>query len=453
MHPLLALDPTLPKRRAVEDVVRRGIAMGVWPVGSRVPAARELALEFGVARGTVVAAIDDLIADGLLASQERAGVFVARPAAPTGATHGISTASAPRLDLRPGRPETGSFPSARWSAALRRVAGTSLAEPPADEIGAGSPELRAELAGYLYRARGVEADASSIVVCGGYRSASTILAATFRELGLRTVAIEDPSLPELDTLWRTAGMEVADLPVDELGARTELLDAGVDVAVLTPAHQFPLGGALESDRRRTALAWAERSDGYIVEDDYDGEFRFDRRPIAAMQRSAPDRVVSTGSVSKTLDTRLRLGWMVLPRSLVHPVAAMTARLTGGVPLLDQLALAEFIRSGDFERHVRRQRREYARRHAHVVAAAAREGIALPGIPAGLQTLVPLAEALRPGEDDAGVIRVGDFATHAVHRYTRRTDRAPALVVGFATPSRAAFPDAVDHLFEWVRRRR
>ncbi|SOC89619.1 GntR family transcriptional regulator / MocR family aminotransferase [Curtobacterium sp. 314Chir4.1] len=452
MDSVLALDPSLPKRRAVEDLIRRMIADDLWQVGSRVPAARELALEFGVARGTVVAAVDDLVADGLLVSRERAGIFVARSGEPSTVPEPILETRAPRFDLRPGRPETGSFPGAKWSAALRRTAGVGLANAPGEEPLMGSHELRVELAGYLRRARGVEANPASIVICGGYRSASTILAATFRELGLRTVAIEDPSLPEMDRLWRAAGMDVVDLPVDELGAQTELLDGTIDAATLTPAHQFPLGGALESRRRRVAVAWAERSDRFIVEDDYDGEFRFDRRPIAALQRSAPHRVIYIGSVSKTLDTRLRLGWMVLPQSLIRPVAATTARLTGGVPLIDQLALAHLIRSGDFERHVRRQRREYARRHEFLIAAAAAEHLTVPGIPAGLQALVPLGSALEADEEDRGVIRLDDFATHAVHRYVRNSDRPPAVVVGFATPSRAAFPTAVQRLFEWMRDR-
>lgn len=452
MESILALDPALSKRRAVEDLIRRMIAEDIWQVGNRVPAARELALEFGVARGTVVAAIDDLVADGLLVSRERAGTFVARSGKPPTAPEPILEARAPRLDLRPGRPETGSFPGAKWSAALRRVAGDGLAKAAGEEPLTGSHELRAELAGYLRRARGVEADPASIVICGGYRSASTILAATLRELSFRTVAIEDPSLPDLDRLWRAAGMNIVDLPVDELGARTELLDGTVDAATLTPAHQFPLGGALESSRRRAAVAWAERFDRFIVEDDYDGEFRFDRRPIAALQRSAPHRVIYIGSTSKTLDTRLRLGWMVLPQPLIRPVAAMTARLTGGVPLLDQLALAELIRSGDFERHVRRQRREYARRHDYLIAAATAEHLTVPGIPAGLQALIPLESPLGAGEEDDGIIRLDDFTTHTVHRYVRNSDRPPAVVVGFATPSRAAFPTAVERLFEWVRNR-
>lgn len=452
MDSILALDPSLSKRRAVEDLIRRMIAEDLWRVGSRVPAARELALEFGVARGTVVAAIDDLVADGLLISRERSGTFVARSGRPSTVPEPIPETRSPRLDLRPGRPETGSFPGAKWSAAMRRAAGDGLADAPGEELMAGSYGLRVELAAYLGRARGVETDPASIVICGGYRSASVILAATLRELGFRTVAIEDPSLPELDRLWRAAGMKVVDVPVDELGAQTELLDGTVDVAALTPAHQFPLGGALESSRRRAAVAWAERSDRYIVEDDYDGEFRFDRRPIAALQRSAPHRVVYIGSASKTLDTRLRLGWMVLPQSLVRPVAAMSARMTGGVPLLDQLALAELIRSGDFERHVRRQRREYARRHAYLFASAAAENLTVPGIPAGLQALIPLESALEADEEDSGVIRLGDFATHTVHRYVRNGARSPAVVAGFATPSRAAFPTAVERLFEWMRNR-
>jgi GntR family transcriptional regulator/MocR family aminotransferase len=443
MDTVLALDPALPKRRGVEEAIRRAVESGALTVCARLPSARDLAEDLGVARGTVVSAVDDLVAEGLLEARPRSGVFVAREAGAGVVPVPTVPAPASRLDLRPGRPESGSFPATRWAAAMRRAVTGLPAEP--DDDGAGSARLRSELAAYLARARGVQVAPDSIVVTSGYRSAVAVLAMSLRERGAGHVAIEDPALPGSDTVWRALGWCVTDLPVDALGARTDVLDTTMDVAVLTPAHQFPLGGALDAQRRRDAVQWAVRARGLIVEDDYDGEFRFDRRPVAALQRSSPERVVYVGSASKTLGTRLRLGWLVLPHELVAPVRRATLALTGGVPLLDQLALAELIRSGDFERHIRRQRREYARRREYLQRSAAAVGLTLPGIPAGLQAVIPLRDGPGPAADQDGVVRAGGLVTHALQRYTRSLARPPALVVGFSTPSRAAFEPAIDAL--------
>jgi GntR family transcriptional regulator/MocR family aminotransferase len=445
---LFSLDPMSPKRAGVEAALRRGVARGDLPVGSRIPSARELAIELGVARGTVTAAIEDLVADGILVARERRGVFVARSPAGAAAPPHVTVAHAPRWDLRPGRPETGSFPLARWSAALRRAAASEPTASRGDDDGAGSMVLRVQLAAYLARARGVQATPESIVVCAGYRSATTVLAVALHDRGATQVAIEDPGLFGIDTAWRATGMRVRDLPVDSEGAVVDLLDGRTDVAVLTPAHQFPLGMVLSADRRHTALAWAARTGGLIVEDDYDGEFRFDRRPVAALQGSAPDRVVYVGSTSKALDTRLRLGWMVVPPEWTATVAAVTLALTGGVPLLDQLALAELIRVGDYERHIRRQRREYARRRAFLDERVAHAGSVTSGVPAGLQALVPLPAHAEVSSD--GVVSAGAATTHALSRYTRTSAYPPTAVVGFATPPRAGFEPAVEAFTRWLR---
>lgn len=221
------------------------------------------------------------------------------------------------------------------------------------------------------------------MICSGFRTACLLLGAVFAERGLSEIAIEDPSLAGIDRPWTTAGQIVSDIPVDGDGADVSRLDGGTDAALLTPSRQFPLGGALNPSRRQHACAWATGGEHFIVEDDYDGEFRFDRRPIAALQRSAPEHVIYAGSASKALDPSLRLGWLALPAELAPLVAEASETLTGGVPLLNQLALAEFIRTGDYERHIRRQRREYARRRDLLQRALRAAGYEVPGIPAGL----------------------------------------------------------------------
>ncbi|MFT4044139.1 MAG: PLP-dependent aminotransferase family protein, partial [Gordonia sp. (in: high G+C Gram-positive bacteria)] len=291
---------------------------------------------------------------------------------------------------------------------------------------------------YLARARGVQTDAQSLVICEGFRGGQVLLAAALAGRTDPTVAIEDPSLPGIDIPWRTAGWRVVDLPVDDDGARVDLLTPQIDVVVLTPSHQFPLGGALSPARRRQLAAWAAQTGGFIVEDDYDGEFRFDRRPVPAVQRSAPTRVIYVGSVSKTLDPHLRIGWLALPRDLVASVTDAARALSGGVPILNQLALAELIDSGDYERHIRRQRREYARRREHLREALRDIGIDAPGISAGLHACIPVAT--RP--DDRADAMV---AVHLLDRYVRSHPMPAALVVGFGAPPRRSFETAIDAL--------
>ncbi|GAA4489443.1 PLP-dependent aminotransferase family protein [Rhodococcus olei] len=449
MDVVFGLDPSLPKGRAVEHAIRESIARGSLPQGARLPSTRELAAELGVARNTVVAALDSLIAEGVLETRPRAGTFVARAAAQHREISRAVCEADPEFDLRPGRPEHGSFPTARWLAALRRAASPAAAIR-ADA--AGSLELRRQLAAYLARARGVETGADRIVISAGFRTACLLLGAVFAERGLSNIAVEDPSLLGIDRPWTIAGLTVSDIPVDADGADVSRLDAGTDAALLTPSHQFPLGGALHPGRRQQACAWASGGERYIVEDDYDGEFRFDRRPIAALQRSAPEHVIYAGTVSKALDPTLRLGWLALPAELVHPVTEASSTLTGGVPLLNQLALAEFIRTGDYERHIRRQRREYARRRDLLQRALREAGYEAPGIPAGLHTVIPLPDEPRP-EHAEGLVVAGPLAMHTLARYSRREHASSALVVGFATPTRAQFKPAIESLIAYLTRTR
>jgi GntR family transcriptional regulator/MocR family aminotransferase len=443
---MFRLDPSLPKSRGVEAAIRTAILDGALPPGARLPSTRDLAAELGVARNTVVSAIEELTAEGVLRARARNGTFVARDLpTPIGPPRPSGTRPA-EFDLRPGHPEQDSFPTARWLAATRRAAAaTPMRRNPSG--GAGADQLRAQLASYLARARGVTTTPDSIVICSGFRGACTVLAAALSLAGVSTIGIEDPSLPQIDFPWRGAGFAVHDIPVDEAGAVVEHVGE-VGVVLVTPSHQFPLGGALSPTRRHQLCDWARRGDRYIIEDDYDGEFRYDRRPVAALQRSAPECVIYVGSTSKTLDPALRIGWLVLPPDLVEPVVAASDALTGGAPLLPQLALAELIARGDYERHIRHQRREYARRRVHVREAMRSIGIDLSGLDAGLHAVIPLMPPAPPVvDDDEG--GSASIAVHGLARYTRSAERPAALVAGFGTPARTRFRPAIAALVDFL----
>ncbi|MGH9069667.1 MAG: PLP-dependent aminotransferase family protein [Acidimicrobiales bacterium] len=429
------------RKRALEDALRQGIADGRLPAGTHLPSTRSLATDLGVARNTVVDAYTQLTAEGWLAACQGSGTTVAaRPPAAAPAAAAATDSPQPwRYDLRPGRPDLSSFPRSAWLAASRRA----WSHAPYSDLGYGDPrgtrQLREALAGYLGRARGVRTHPSRVVVCSGFTQAFGLVCCALRERRSTTVAVECYGLPELLRIAAGLGVNIVTLPVDQEGADFGPA-GGADAAVITPAHQFPLGTVLSPSRRHAALAWARAHGAVIVEDDYDGEFRYDRDPLGALQGLDPDRVVYVGTASKTLAPGLRLAWLVLPGDLVQAVADAKLLADRHAAVLEQLTLAEFITSGAYDRHVRRRRLAYRHRRDRLVgtlAAGQIEGIsaglhAIVGLPAGTAEADVVAAAAARGLALEGLdaYRVGP-ATHA-----------PALVVGYATPPDHAYRSAL-----------
>jgi GntR family transcriptional regulator / MocR family aminotransferase len=239
-------------------------------------------------------------------------------------------------------------------------------------------------------------------------------------------------------LVQAQGLRLRPLPVDASGAVIGAAE-GADAALLTPAHQFPLGVALHPQRRREAARWG----GTVIEDDYDGEFRYDRQPVGALQALAPDRVIYAGTASKSLIPALRLGWLVVPPRLLD---AVTARLTAGPSGLDQLTLAEFIDSGGYDRQIRRTRLAYRRRRDRLAAALRRGDRHVTGIAAGLQAVLEL-----PGPDRERRL-VARAAEHGLALEGLESFRAPGvsadragLVIGYGRPPEHAYTTALARL--------
>src|SRR4051794_20553696 len=319
----LALAPDGARHAALEDALRTAIRAGRLAAGTRLPSTRALAGDLGLARGTVVEAFAQLGAEGYLESRHGAGTWVAdlSPADAIAPRRQAGEERPARYAFSPGVPDLTAFPRAAWSSALRQ----GLRDTPAASLGYGDPrgrrDLREQLASYLSRARGVRADAELVVVCAGFRHGLSLVARTLRAAGADAVAMEDPCAPPHRAVVAAAGLAIEPLPVDARGARTDLL-SGSAAAVLSPAHQFPTGAVLASDRRATAVAWAAAGGGLVLEDDFDGEFRYDRQPIGALQALAPDSVVYGGTASKALVPGLRLAWLVVPPRLLEPIAAL-----------------------------------------------------------------------------------------------------------------------------------
>jgi GntR family transcriptional regulator/MocR family aminotransferase len=290
-----------------------------------------------------------------------------------------------------------------------------------------------------------------VVVCSGFTEGLQLLCEVLHAQGARTLAVEAYGLEDHRRIATLAGLRMTALSVDADGAVPPELP-GVprsqpDGLLLTPAHQFPLGVALAPHRRRLAVEWAAQTGGLVIEDDYDGEFRYDRQAVGALQALAPEHVVYAGTASKSLAPGVRLGWLVLPGELAVQVAGRkraTGRLSSG---LDQLALAEFIESGGYDRQIRRARLAYRRRRDRLVAALAREvpGVQITGIAAGLHVLVRLRDGQEEREVISRAARRGLAVEGLSALHAGGQQLGPALVVGYATPPAHAFSTAVARL--------
>ncbi len=449
--------------RALEAALRDAVRSGRLTPGTRLPGTRSLAADLGLSRGTVVQAFGQLVAEGWLVGVAGSGTVVGRLVGPTPATSvdgepdRRSAPVAPRaeIDLRPGRPDLSAFPRTAWAGAVRRaLAGsTALLDYPAP---AGLPELRAALAEHVARTRGVRASPDAVVVTAGFTQALALLARVVHGSGMRHAGVEDPSFAHHRHVLDAAGLAPVPLPVDGAGADPAALPAHAALALLTPAHQHPYGVVLAPARRTAILEWARRHDGFVVEDDYDGEFRYDRQPVGAMQPLDPDRVVFAGSASKTLAPGMRLGWLVVPRALRAPLESEMTALGTRVPALDQLALADLLARGEYDRHVRRMRLAYrARRHELGDRLVAIGAPPPAGVAAGLHAVLPLDSAEHEHRSVAAAERAG-VRVHGLHSggywHQPTPDRPGALVIGYATPAAHAWRRALDALTELLRPR-
>ncbi|WP_031083757.1 PLP-dependent aminotransferase family protein [Streptomyces sp. NRRL WC-3549] len=451
----LHIEPVGPGLRSgLTAALREAVRSGRLPPGTRLPSSRTLAADLGTARNTVADAYADLVAEGWLTARQGSGTRVARRA-PVARRSGAGTAPAPRVrrrpvhNLLPGSPDLSGFPRAEWLKAARRA----LTDAPHEAFGYGDPqgrvELRTVLAEYLARARGVYAAPERIVVCAGFVHGLSLLGRVLRRRGVREAAVESYGLDIHRDLLTGAGLRTPPLPVDGLGARTEELAGmrGAGAVLMTPAHQFPTGVPLHADRRAAAVDWARSRSGLILEDDYDGEFRYDRQPVGALQGLDPERVVYLGTASKSLAPGLRLAWMVLPEQWVAEVLEAKGGAEWMPASPDQLTLAEFIASGAYDRHVRSMRLRYRRRRDALVAALAERApdVRVSGIAAGLHAVLEL-----PPGTERSVVQAATWQGLAVQGLSRfrHPDLASGpegLVIGYGSPAESAWAGALDAL--------
>ncbi|MFB6720867.1 PLP-dependent aminotransferase family protein [Kribbella sp. NPDC056345] len=440
-------------RAGLMDAFRDAIRTGRLAPGTPLPPSRVLAADLGLGRSTVVRVYSELINEGWLTALHGSGTEVsqrsaelvgqrARPRVP---------AARPRLvhDLRPGYPDLSSFPRDEWIRAVKRT----VTNAPFEAFGYTDPQGRSELrdvvARYLARARGLRAHADNVVVCSGAAEGLRLAATVLANAGVTKVAIEEFCLHTQRPALLKAGIEPVLLPVDAGGADVSALDEIPDLGavLLTPSHQFPLGVALQSDRRAAVVDWARRRGTLIIEDDYDGEFRYDRSPVGALQVLDHDRVLYLGTASKSLAPGLRLGWLVVPDRLVGSIVAEKGWAEESVGFVNQLAMTDFIESGAYDRHIRTTRAQYRRRLQQLVETISRHcpTTRVTGMSAGLHVILE-----QPGRSGAELVRRAAREQLAIEplalfRNPGSTSDRDGVAVGFAAPSASGWSGALDAL--------
>ncbi|OYO18571.1 GntR family transcriptional regulator [Enemella dayhoffiae] len=445
--------------------LRAAIDDGRLPVGSRLPPTRELADGLGLSRGVVTEAYRRLGDEGRIRGRGRAGTLIEaaartatgaaqpRPDAPDRAAFFDRAPAAglvddlrelpARIDLAPGRPDLTAFPRAAWLRAERAV----LEELPAPLLGypdpRGTRELRAAVAGWLARFRGIVADPGELIIVAGVAQSLTLLAQLLHRDGVTRFAVEDPGSLGARGALRAWGLATPPVPIDDDGPDIAALEASGAAAVLvTPAHQFPTGVAMAPERRHALLDWARRTGGLIVEDDYDAEHRYDRAPVSALRCLDPDLVCYTGSVSKTLSPALRIGWLLPPARMRDRLAVLKRDTDLGNATLPQLVLARLITSGALERQLRHLRRQQQRRRDAMIEAIERH---LPHAEVhGAAAGVHLTITLPSGTDDVALAAAAlerGVKVHPLSWHTQLPGR-PGLVLGYAATAGAVIDEGI-----------
>ena len=365
-----------PLYRQIYTRFRSAIGEGTLQPGDRIPAARALALELGLARGTVESAYALLTAEGYVEARGQAGTVVTpalarhAPVSPTPravpAHNNLGNATSSTRPFQMGIPALDAFPRKVWA---RLAARAVRATQPDDMIyppWAGLPELRIAIATYLQLSRGIDCAPSQVFITSGYRNSMELITRALLQPG-DSVWVEDPGYPPTSALLQEVGMKVAPVQVDTEGLMVSHGIASAPqakAAVVTPAHQSPLCVSLSLPRRLALLDWAKQADAWIVEDDYDGEYRYVSRPLPALKSLDRDgRVLYLGTFSKVLFPALRLSYLVVPPAQVERFDHLSSTLAIGGPTLMQSVVADFMNEGHFARHIQRMRRLYAERRA------------------------------------------------------------------------------------------
>jgi len=479
----LGEDSKLPAYRRLAEAIREAILSARFRPGERLPPTRTLAANLSLARNTVLEAYEQLIAEGYLTARHGSGTFVARdlpdrafrapqPASPAGAaspapSHRMSSFGRRVLEVetdfavphgrdqrqsayefRYGTPSLNEFPIDAWRTLTKRV----LDYPPAELMGYGPteglPQLRESLARYLQRSRGVRCTADQVIIVNGSQQALDLATRVMIDPGDRVV-MEEPGYVGARAAFKSAGAELIPVRCDNDGIVVKEMPLDARAAYVTPSHQFPLGCVMSAARRLELLAWAEASDAVIIEDDYDSEFRYEGRPLAALQGlDEAGRVIYTGTLSKVLLPALRLGYMVAPPRLQPAVVGAKWLTDRHVALLYQAVLALFIDEGHFERHLRRMRKLYERRRSALLESFDREfgeRAEITGTESGMHVLVRLEGVEESGAFMSRAREMGVGVYSAEPYYALTPPSGATFLMGYSSVSEDGIREGIRRL--------
>ncbi|ANE46322.1 GntR family transcriptional regulator [Paenibacillus swuensis] len=370
----------IPMFRQVFEAFRESILTGKMPAGYKLPSTRELAAELHISRNVILEAYELLLAEGYITGRSGAGTYVAEgtqlrsysPMEPV-----LSFASKPEseeserdlISFRTGLPAVDLFPMKKWGTILQSVCMDATAANLGYGDSCGVPELRLVLAEHLWKTRGVICRPEQIVITSGAVQALQLIVRLL--LSSRDhVLVEDPSNEDLKSILTSTGAALQGIPVDDFGIMTHLFPADVSPQCIyvTPSHQFPMGGILPIQRRIELIEYVRQTVGYIIEDDYDSEFRYDGAPVQSLQSLCPDQVLYIGTFSKTMFPSLRIGYMIVPEPLVDGFRQLKRLSDYQTPSLEQLALVHFINQGHLSRHIQKMKKLYRRRRNILLSA-------------------------------------------------------------------------------------
>ncbi|WP_123040569.1 PLP-dependent aminotransferase family protein [Cohnella candidum] len=457
------------KTEQIYALLRDRILQGQLRIGRRLPSTRDLSGELGASRSVIVEVYEQLIAEGYVEGRVGSGTFVAdwkSGGFVEGPLSGDAASSMPitfertkrnpYIDFMPSFPSLQDVPLARWTAAYRECA--AIADPAVLGYGdpAGGPELRLQIARLLLQTKGFRCSPAQVIVTAGATQALSLLSKLLLAPG-KTIVTEDPTANFILDIFVSSGANVEPVPVDRHGlCVTELKDAIRPAAVfVTPSHQFPFGGILPIQRRLQLLEYARRTGCYIIEDDYDSEFRYSGMPVRAMREWDAERVIYVGTFSKKLFPALRIGYMVVPEALVEPLVHIKKTADFHVPALPQLALARFMAEGQLDRHVARMKRVYARRRARLLASLRQwfgSDVETDGDAAGLHLVADFSgvrfdDALTEAIKERGVL------VYPAESFAIRKGRYESkLILGFGNVTERQIEDGVRTLADVLKNR-
>jgi len=467
-----------PLQKQIYDIVRRGVLDHTLVAGQRLPSSRVLAQELGISRITVTLAYERLIAENYLSARGGSGTFVEktvdRPLLPPASPEHVQR-HVPGLSTRgegiaggaaglgqhtgafvPGVADASLFPFHLWRRLVSRHLGKSnLALSGYAKDGAGFLPLREAIASYLKASRGVRCDIEQVVIVSGSQQALDLTTRILLDPG-DAVCIEDPGYLGARHAFTGAGAQLIPIAIDDEGLQiATAMEHKQDIRLVyaTPSHQYPMGVTMSLTRRLALLEWATRKGMWIVEDDYDSEYRYTGRPLATLQGlDHTGRVIYMGTFSKVLLPSLRLGYLVVPPALVETFVQARSLADRHSPSMDQAILAQFINEGHFTRHIRRMKKLYMERQALLMEAARRElhgALDIPPTPAGLHVVGRLDPKLKDRDVSQLAQQLG-VDTPPLSAYCLQHSPLNGLVLGYAGIAPEDIQTGMQHLARAIR---